>query len=414
MAADEAYYWVWSHHLQWSYFDHPPMVAFLLWLGHPFENWGSMVRWPALFLGQTTLLVWWALLKGRLSEFALKLWMALALLTPLLGFGSLLVTPDLPVLFFWALSLFFFERALETRRPVFYTALGFSLGLGFCSKYQIVLLVPVLLIYLSTEKKWRKMNPSLVVFTIVAGLVACFPVLYWNWLNDWKSFRFQLEHGLGRTSWNWQWTLTYVLGQILLFSPFLFFAFIRSLRRPHLRLFSWNALFVWIFFLYSSFKSVVEANWSVIGFAPAYAVAVDGVKTKKGVFITCGFWVVVCLIATSQWIRPWLPSLPENLIETEEYRRLSPYVEKYSPLFANTYQMAAILSFETKKEVLKLNDMSRYDFYDELPESKPAHGPLYLIKREGQNLPKWVQQGQTRIEPVEKVGPNFEILRVIY
>ena len=24
---DEAYYWLWSRYLDWSYFDHPPMVA---------------------------------------------------------------------------------------------------------------------------------------------------------------------------------------------------------------------------------------------------------------------------------------------------------------------------------------------------------------------------------------------------
>ena len=211
-----------------------------------------------------------------------------------------------------------------------------------------------------------------------------------------------------------QWTLTYLLGQILLFSPILIPAFIRGFRKPSLRLFSWTALFTWGFFLYSSFKSVVEANWPVIGFAPAYAVAASDLKSRKTVVLTCGFWVILCLVATSQWIKPWLPAIPENLNETQEYRALTPYVEKYSPLFANTYQMAAVLSFESKKEIFKLNDMSRYDFYDELPESKPAHGPLFLIKREGQNLPKWVQQEDTRVEPVEKVGPNFEILRITY
>ncbi|MBD3801512.1 MAG: glycosyltransferase family 39 protein, partial [Campylobacterales bacterium] len=27
---DEAYYWLWSHHLQAGYYDHPPMIAFLI------------------------------------------------------------------------------------------------------------------------------------------------------------------------------------------------------------------------------------------------------------------------------------------------------------------------------------------------------------------------------------------------
>src|SRR6202048_3239243 len=30
---DEAYYWMWSKHLAGGYYDHPPMVAFLIRLG---------------------------------------------------------------------------------------------------------------------------------------------------------------------------------------------------------------------------------------------------------------------------------------------------------------------------------------------------------------------------------------------
>ncbi|MBU1927899.1 dolichyl-phosphate-mannose--protein mannosyltransferase, partial [bacterium] len=29
---DEAYYWMWSHHLQSGYYDHPPMIAYLIYL----------------------------------------------------------------------------------------------------------------------------------------------------------------------------------------------------------------------------------------------------------------------------------------------------------------------------------------------------------------------------------------------
>ena len=32
LANDEAYYWYFAQHLDWGYFDHPPMVALLVWL----------------------------------------------------------------------------------------------------------------------------------------------------------------------------------------------------------------------------------------------------------------------------------------------------------------------------------------------------------------------------------------------
>ncbi len=33
LAFDEAYYWTWSKHLAGGYYDHPPMVAYVIRLG---------------------------------------------------------------------------------------------------------------------------------------------------------------------------------------------------------------------------------------------------------------------------------------------------------------------------------------------------------------------------------------------
>jgi 4-amino-4-deoxy-L-arabinose transferase-like glycosyltransferase len=411
LAADEAYYWIWSHHLQLSYFDHPPFVSWLLWLGHPFENFFFSVRWPAVLLGHATLLVWYQLLKDKLTTNQMKLWTLLALLTPFIGFGSLIVTPDLPVLFFWALSLLFYSNALKDPSPRWYLAFGAALGLGFCSKYHIVLVVPILLMDLAFEKKWRQVKWSFLPLTMFAGFLFSIPVLYWNAANDWSSFRFQLNHGFSGGDWKSDWTLSYVLSQILFFSPFLIPAFMRGYRDKTIRLFTWNALFSWAFFLYSSFKSVVEGNWPIVGYAPAYAVVAKGSQTKKWVALTCAFWVVATAILISHWLVPWFPE-NEKIDETHQYRSLASLAATYQPLYANTYQMASILSFETKKLIPKLRGMSRRDFFDELPESMPGQSSFYLIKREGQGLSVWLQSRHTQVQMVEKRPPNFEIVKI--
>lgn len=412
LAADEAYYWIWSHHLQWSYYDHPPMVAALLWLGRPLENFGGMVRWPAILLAHASLFFWWKLLKNRLTPIALERWMLLALLTPLIGFGSLVVTPDLPLLFFWSLSLYCYDRALTTRDLNWYAALGLSLGLGFTSKYHIVFLVPVFLLHLTFEKEWSRVRFPALLLVVFTGLLGSAPVLFWNATNDWQSFRFQLEHGLGRDSWNPSWTVSYLLGQVVLLGPWLIPSFLKATKNQSLRLFFWNAVFIWGFFAYSSFHGVVEANWPIVAFPAAFALVASALPSRRIFVGTIVFWSILGTIVATHWIFNWIPGLPENLEETRQYRKLAPFVEKYQPLYANTYQMASILSFETKSPVFKLNDMSRFDFFDQLPESFPAPGPYFLVKREGQNLPKWVREGHNRIEAVEKSAPNFEVLRI--
>lgn len=412
LAADEAYYWFWSHHLQWSYFDHPPMIAFFMWLGRPFENFMSAVRIPGVILGHLTLIVWFQILRNKLDDGELRLWAWLSLLTPLIGFGSLVMTPDVPLLLFWSLSLLAFEKALERKSFLWYSALGFSMGLGFSSKYHIVLFVPVLLLYLTFEKRWKEIRFKLIPATVLFGLIGSFPVLYWNATHDWQSFAFQLKHGLGRDHYNIEWTLGYIAGQVVLLGPPLIASFIRGWHLRGLRLFSWNALFVWGFFLFSSFKAVVEANWPLAAFPPAHAVIAAGARGPKWIRATCFFWAAVALLLGSHWVHPWISQGPDKLNETHEYRSLAPYAIKYEPLFANTYQMASLLSFETKRPIYKLYDMSRFDFYDQLPESKPGTSTFYVIRRTGQNLPKWIEEAQTQVEVMEKAEPGFEILRI--
>ena len=75
LTSDEAYYWVWSHHMQWSYLDHPPVIAWLFWLTHPLENFGGACRWAGVVMSQLTLCVWLVILRSYLTEVQLRMWL---------------------------------------------------------------------------------------------------------------------------------------------------------------------------------------------------------------------------------------------------------------------------------------------------------------------------------------------------
>ena len=52
---DEAYYWQWAQHLDWGYYDHPPLVAWLIAApDHGAESAGSP-RLESTMTGQTSL-----------------------------------------------------------------------------------------------------------------------------------------------------------------------------------------------------------------------------------------------------------------------------------------------------------------------------------------------------------------------
>ena len=65
LSFDEAYYWMWSKHLAWGYYDHPPMVAFMIRAGTMlFGDTSFGVRAGALLLSAAGS---WAVWRDRKS-----------------------------------------------------------------------------------------------------------------------------------------------------------------------------------------------------------------------------------------------------------------------------------------------------------------------------------------------------------
>lgn len=417
MSSDEAYYWVWGRFPGWGYFDHPPMVGWLFSLGRAFDSLGQASRWPAVVLGHSTYLVWREILRPWLDEKDEPLWLGLLALSPLIGVGSLIVTPDVPFVFFWSLSVLCARRALDSASLAWYAALGAALGLGFCSKYPIVLFVPACLGWLAFSGSWRRARPAGVAATFAAGLVFCFPVLWWNFRHDWASFRFQLDHGFGGDPFKPSWPLEYVAGQIgLIFPPLSWFA-LRG-RAPEgvrwLRWFAWTPL---AFFLFSSFRARVEANWPIAAYPAALSLAFLAMRDARGRFggifwakASIATWAAALAMVLSQIARPWMPIDPRKLKTSElsKFDALVPEAERLPNLYASNYQMAAALSFRARKLVPKLAGMNRRDFFDFLYLSQPIEDRFFLAAEKGERPPERYEAVSAR-----DVTPDLQILEVV-
>lgn len=410
LSADEAYYWVWAQRPQLSYFDHPPMVSWLFYIGHIFEPYMNAVRWPAVFMGHCMIGLWFFILKDRVDFAKIKMWTYLVLFSPLLGFGSLIVTPDLPVLFFWSLAIALTLKALEEKSLPAYLGLGVALGLGFCSKYHIVLFVPCLLVYLFTEKKWKDVRWLGVLITVISGLCFSAPVILWNLQNGFASFEFQLKHGLEKSSYNPEWTISYILGQALILFPLIFWAALRAKVPTKMR---WLLYFGWgplLFFLLTSFRALVEANWPIIAYPAVLAVTLFYSRTQKWLKYYVSFWGLIYGIVIATLFTPALRSLDDKVQEPYAFQELSSIAHEYSPLYASSYQMASSIWYFSKVPTFKLKDISRFDFFDTLPEAMPSGNQFYLVKRETNGLPKWISEQQWQMKEIKKISPDFVLL----
>lgn len=412
IVADESYYYIWSLFPRLSYFDHPAMVSWLIYLGTQLIPFHSPLAIRLLFviLSTVTIVLWLILLrKKNVSDNQQLLFLALFVLNPLLGIGSIMATPDVPLVFFWSLSYYFFVKLFESRKMVWYVLLGASLGLGFCSKYHIVLFVLAGSLALLIGQKWKQLRPLGIFATLVSGLVFCLPVLVWNYQNNWASFLFQINHGFGRSNYEFEWTYTYLIGQVLTMSPLVALNLFRARKTSDDQLFSVSQT---LFFLTSTFKAVVEANWPIASQPHALLDFILNEKTKR-IRWTFYYWFFIYVSIGSILFSQTGQKILKNQLTTADVDPLVSVAQLYKPLYGPTYQISSLLSWQSQTSVPKLRGFSRKDFYDDLELSIPLERKFYVLKDVGSGWPERLSAAKfVKLDSFDKLG--LELYQVTY
>jgi len=226
---EEAYYWNYAQHLDLSYLDHPPMVAWLIWLSTSVLGKSELaVRLPAFSCWIIAALFMYRLTLNLFDRTAAV--RAILLLTALpIYFGlGFFMTPDAPLYAAWAGCLYFLERALLGQNQKAWWGVGICMGVGLLSKYTIALLGLGTLMFVVVDRQSRHwlLRPQPYLGAIVS-LAFFTPVLIWNLNHDWVSFRFQ---GPDRWASAPKFSLHILIGSmLLLLTPTGFFAVVKFL-----------------------------------------------------------------------------------------------------------------------------------------------------------------------------------------
>jgi 4-amino-4-deoxy-L-arabinose transferase-like glycosyltransferase len=278
-AEDELYYWCWARSLQWSYYDHPPLVAVFVRLSTTlFGDSLLALRLPACLASLATMLI-----VARLTPAGHAVLFGV-LLTPLAVFGSILITPDTPLILFWAAYLAWqvhAHRKLE-HGPVgagTWAVGGLLLGLGLLGKYTMAVAVPASLAGFALVLPWRRWLGGAALHLAIAALGAV-PILLFNWQHDFVPLTFQWRHAVAQSHPTAAGAPAFLAGQILLVGllPFgLAFWAVRRWRelardpglRPCLAMF----LVPLAFFLVKACRGHMEANWPVVAYLAAWPLA---------------------------------------------------------------------------------------------------------------------------------------------
>ena len=274
---DEAYYWMWSKHLAGGYYDHPPMVAVVIRLGTLIA--GDTEFGVRLFSILLALPMSWAIYQAAAILFGSRRVAASAAVllnvTLMAAVGTMIVTPDAPLLVASSLLLFALAKVSQTDRGVWWLAVGAAAGCALLSKYTALFFGPAILIWLVAVPRLRHwlVSPWLYLGGLVAlGLFA--PVILWNAGHHWVSFIKQMGRAriedfrpvfiaeLIPTQIAFATPLVWMLGAMGLYALIR-----RRAGTPPARALV-NTMF-WVivaYFVWHSLHARVEANW----FAPVY------------------------------------------------------------------------------------------------------------------------------------------------
>ncbi|MDR2426637.1 MAG: glycosyltransferase family 39 protein [Endomicrobium sp.] len=202
LTVDEAHYWVYTKFLDLSYFDHPPLIAYIIKLSTLiFGNTEFAVRFPAVIIFFTASWIFFICASKLYNEKTAFVGALLLNVLPVFSFlGSVVSIPDSPLALFWIISLLVFLLIIETNGKKYWYLLGVIVGFALLSKYNAIMIpigITLFLILSPKHRFWFKEKEPYLAFFIMAAIFI--PVILWNIENNWASFGFQMRHGFGNS-----------------------------------------------------------------------------------------------------------------------------------------------------------------------------------------------------------------------
>lgn len=412
---DELYYWTWSKNLSPSYYDHSPMVAYLI----SFATWmfGDNLFAIRFFASILSFLILWIvamIVPGKQI-------LILLIFCPVFLFGGHFMTPDLPMLFFWTTYLIWLMH-LSTQisqwsdDPItrvwrkaaaawpYWTLGGILLGLGILSKYTMLMALPISFIALFLRYRTKAWLGGFVLHSIVAGLF-CLPILYFNHQWNWEPLLFQWHHGMSQGSFSLNSLFNFIGSQVLLIGalPFVLAPFIIKARKelgdnPELYICLFFFLLPLGFFMFQALRNQVEANWALMAYLAFWPLAQTFLDRSSFRHV----WAFVTWIS---FLVPFAASLLFAIHINHPIGYLTPRSDRYHyfkarrelflyvkktidfepiPFFSNSYQNVASLQF-AGIPAEQIPDWGRRSQYS-LTSSKPcSHRSIYVFSE--QSLP---------------------------
>lgn len=275
LGVDEAHYALYGTRLDWSYFDHPPLVG---WVHALFQRVFGVsefsTRIPALVISviaSTTSYLWIYRLSSsiRIAYYS-NLALQSSFLFNVLAFS--LLPENFLILFALPLIFLLVRIDRDPRKIGNWILLGSILGVSGLAKYTAIVFAVAVTIFWLVQKSWNVFFSLRILLVALIAAVLVTPVFYWNFQNDFLSFKYQFNHVVSESGFSLkpfllsrgrEW-----IGHGPLLVPWAFLGFFWGLRSRERTIRAAVVVggIVFLFFAYSSLKTATLPHWSAVFF----------------------------------------------------------------------------------------------------------------------------------------------------
>jgi 4-amino-4-deoxy-L-arabinose transferase-like glycosyltransferase len=289
LTEDEAYYRLWSQAPALGYFDHPPMIAWWIWLGRQAAGDDPLgVRLlPCLACALSSLVVYdlahFLCDSARIARRATVWFNAMLLVAA----GGLLAVPDAAASLFWLLCLWAAARAWRERSAPWWLAAGVAAGLAGLSKYSSLFLGPGMLLWLAASAEGRRRLASPGPWLALVAAAAIFGLnVAWNADHGWVTFAKQFGR-IAPHRFEPRYLAELILGQVILVNPLIAMFVARGLadaaerRRYAGLLVAVSAPFA-LYLCLHSLHDRVQAHWPAPLYPALAIIAAAAAETSVG------------------------------------------------------------------------------------------------------------------------------------
>lgn len=404
MTGDEAYFITWGKHLDYGFYDHTAIVGWLLGAFLSVSDAAWWLRLPAVLL---PLVLAWGIYKILLPRNPQAApWVALAFLAAPINVINVLITHDIPLIYFSFASAWFFYRALYVNTSYkSYLLSGLFLGLAFFSKYFAVLLGVAYGFYIVFFRRDKKAWLGLLLIFLMVLPFALLNLI-WNYNNCWNNILFNLFNrtaapdNVGHSFVNYLVMMVYLLSPVLLY-------FVYKNRKLFKQ--EWqdkfNQTYLWLIgfplflFFLIMFRKEIGLHW-VLSFYPFAFIALAGLLTVQQWRWTTYFMAVlsvlhvagigtVLLLPETTFVgkKEAVQNLTFGKHPQELLARLEPYKKEYQ-LAAISYGIGSLLYYHSREHVMIFGRGSFHARQDDsiTDFSKLDGKNILIIKRTPQQL----------------------------